>query len=118
MTMIGPTVSCRNFFLDHKTNHESSPQDAVCSVWCVLLRYLKSLGTLQRHMSLLKPFSKHQTTEVSDGSNVKFHEFFTSREMRSHFTFGSGNPSEDTDEITITYRSREIKHTNVYYCVI
>jgi len=78
----------------------------------------KFSGTLQRHKGLLTSFSKHQTTKVLDGSDVKLHAFFTSREMPSHCTFGSGNPSEDVDEITMTYRSRMIKRTNAYFCVI
>jgi len=108
-----------NFFIEeHKTNHASSPQGAVCSVWCVLLCHLKTSKTLPRHKGLLTFFSKHQTMKVLEGSDVKFDAFFTSRELPSHFTFGSGNPPEDTDETTITYRSRMIKRTNSYFCVI
>lgn len=73
------------FTEDHKTNDASSSQDAVCSVWYVFQRHLKISGTLQKHKGFLTSFSKHQSTKVLDGSAVKLHTFFTSREMHSHF---------------------------------
>lgn len=118
ITMTGPKVSCGNSFSQKTirpiTHLHLKTQYAVS---CAYSYALKPSGTPQRYKGLLTSFSKHQTTKVSDGCHVKLHAFFTSREMRSHFTFGSGNPSEDTDETAITYRSRMIKRTNAYFCV-